>query len=238
MRITSDGWLEATASGLPAITRVPSPRATTLEADLKWPIGVVWHWTGGPARGPGFAPALAEEIRTYNKATDRAASWHVLVAKDGRIFQSVQFNRGSWHAGRPARIGGKPVKEGSSWNALAWPGRLFANVNRCTAGIELENSGRLEQRDGKFFCWPFDAHNEIPAERAVKHGDLYFDDFPLAQEMAATRLLQAMALTFKLTRDASQYGHMMIDPARKEDPGPLWQEVILPRILDRVFGAE
>lgn len=248
MRFGLDGWLEPAASGLPEVIKVPSVRTSSLAADLKVPLGIVWHWTGGVCRGVGASKWLADSIRTFDRTKDRPASWHVLVAKDGRIFQSVPANMGAWHVGRPGRIGGLPVKPGAQWDATAWPGRLFANVNAATLGVELENSGRLEKVGDKFFCWPFwldpdnrdsgpDPKLEIEPARAVLHGAQWFDAYPEAQEMAATRLLQAAVLAFRWSRDVAQYGHVMFDPARKEDPGPVWQEIVLPRILDRVFGA-
>jgi N-acetyl-anhydromuramyl-L-alanine amidase AmpD len=231
MNVGNDHWLVTQESGLPAVLKVPSSRTTDLAVELGGPAGIVWHWTGGPARGPAFATALAGEIRTFNPSRDRAASWHVLVAKDGRLLQSIPFNRGSWHVGRPGRIAGK----------------LHANINRATVGVELENSGRLEQVGGKFYCWPFwlnpDHHDtgpdpklEIPAERAELCGGVHFDAFPLAQEVAAARLMSALVLKYKITREDCQYGHRDFDPVRKEDPGALWQEVVLQRVLKRVFG--
>jgi N-acetyl-anhydromuramyl-L-alanine amidase AmpD len=214
----------------------------------------VWHWTAGPARGSAFARALAESIRSFNRATDRAASWHVLLAKDGRIFQSIPFDRGSWHVGRPGRIGGKPVRlladgNGPVWDATAWTGRLFANINQATVGIELENSGRLLEQNGRFYCWPFwhdpdhpdtgvDPTLEIPSDRAVLIGDTWYDDFPQPQRDMATKVLRALVQRYAWSRDVAQYGHLMFDPARKEDPGPAWLGRYLPDILDRVFGGE
>lgn len=247
MKVNDSMWLEETASGLPPVIRVPSVRATSLEEPK--PLGLVWHWTGGPARGPAFASALAEEIRTYDKNKDRAASWHVLLAKDGRVIQSVPFDKGSWHVGRPGRIGGAPSKPADKWDSLAWPGRLYANINRVTVGVELENSGKLEKVGDKFYCWPYwlnpaappaervpDPKVEIPASRTTLVGSVWYDDFPSAQQEAAQRLVTALVLRFKWARDVCQYGHVMFDPGRKEDPGPRWLEVLLPKILDGVFG--
>ena len=250
MHVGDDGWMVEDAAGFPALTRVPSVRSGTLAADLKGPLGIVWHWTGGHCAATVYAQALAEEIRTYNKLTDRAASWHFLIAKNGRVIQSIQTNRGSWHVGRPGRIGGAPTLLDGKWDAVAgWGGRLFANINAATIGVELENSGRLEKVGERFYRWPFwldpdkrdsgpDPRMETPAARAVLQGGAWYDEFPQAQEMAATRLLQACAVKFGWAREVCRYGHLMFDPSRREDPGALWLDVVLPRILDRVYGAK
>jgi len=258
MKVDEAGWL-ATAAGEAPVLRVPSVRSNPLEEKL--PLGIVWHWTGGHSRNTIYAKALADEIRTFNRATDRAASWHALISKDGTIIQSVPFVAGSWHAGRPGRIGGKPAQvqthmnpvtglpDGApTWDATAWPGKLYANINRVTIGIELVNAGRLEKVGEKFYCWPFwlnpDNHDagpdpkyEIEATRAVRIEGVWFDDFPPAQREAAQRLLGALVLKYRWSRDVSQYGHLMFDPTRKEDPGPLWLGTYLPTLLDGVFGA-
>lgn len=251
MKITPEGWLEAVEEGLPAVTRAPSVRTTGLDSPK--PLGIVWHWTGGPALGPAYAAALADEIRTFDPTKDRSASWHVLVAKNGRIIQSVPFTKGSWHVGRPGRIGAKPVKVNGAWDATAWPGtggKLFGNINRCTVGVELENSGRLVKVGNQFACWPFyvdphtpesglDHHYVIPSERAAGPVDgVFYDSFPPAQIAAATRLLQVLAATYGWTRDVSAYSHFQFDPTRREDAGPVWMEQVLPGMLDSVYGKE
>lgn len=250
MIVDSAGWLQAAAEGLPPVLRVSSVRVTQL--DGQGPAGIVWHWTGGRCRSPEFAVALAEEIRNYDKTKDRAASWHVLVARDGRIFQSIPFNKGSWHVGRPGRIGAPPVLgPDGKWDATAWPGgRLVANVNKVTVGVELENAGRLVQVAGKFYCWPFysnptaagalrmpDPRLELDPSRAVKVGGAFFDDFPADQQQAALRLVQALRLKYGLARDVCRYEHRQFDPSRKEDPGDRWSLELLPGILDGAFGA-
>jgi N-acetyl-anhydromuramyl-L-alanine amidase AmpD len=248
--VDSAGWLQAAAEGLPPVIKVPSTRVTQL--DGQGPAGIVWHWTGGRCRSPEFAVATVNEIREYDKAKDRAASWHVLIARDGRVFQSIPFTKGSWHVGRPGRIGAPPtVGPDGKWDATAWAGgRLVANVNKVTVGVELENAGRLVQVAGKFYCWPFysnptavvalrlpDPRLELDASRAIKVGDAFFDDFPADQQQAAGRLVQALHLKYGLIRDVCRYGHVMFDQGRKEDPGSRWLDQLLPAILDGAFGG-
>src|SRR5262245_43281835 len=120
MRIDDEGWLVA-EDGDPAVTRYPTVRRYALVVPA--PLGIVWHWTAGRG-GPGFAEALARRVQTYRRGIDRAASWNVLIAKDGGIHQSAPLTVGTWHVGRPGVIAG----------------RRFENVNRATVGCELENA--------------------------------------------------------------------------------------------------
>ena len=111
--IDDEGWLHGFG-----VVRYPSIRSYELTSD--GPIGIVWHYT---ATNVGTAKSLAKRIRKYRRGKDRAASWHVVIAEDGTIYQSVPFERGAWHCGR-GRIDGH-------------------RVNKCTAGIEMEGQGTV-----------------------------------------------------------------------------------------------
>lgn len=230
MRVDREGWLVA-EDGDPVVVRHPTVRTCPLA--VAQPLGIVWHWTGG-CGGPGYAERLALRTRTYRRGVDRAASWHVLVAKDGVIYQSAPFLVGTWHVRRPGTIAG----------------RHFENVNRATVGCELENAGRLRKIGDRFCCWPYwsnpgaprqerrpDPRCAVDASRAmVVPGQGTFDAFPTEQEAAAARLLAALVARFGWTREVCVHGHRDFTTS-KEDPGPLWAEAVLPRVLDVVFGA-
>ncbi len=222
MLVNVEGWIEG------ATQRI-SPRSSHLKVPS--PLGIVWHYTGG-AGGKGYAEKLAHRIEHYDRATDRPASWHLLIAKDGEVFQSVSALRGSWHVGRPGKIAGTN----------------FENVNHSTVGVELENAGRLKRvNGGQWFCWPYwsdkekglpDPACEVHASRAVRvQGEGSFDCFPFTQEAAAIDVLSSLVERFGWTRDVCGYGHRDFDYPRKEDPGPLWARTVLPRILDAVFAG-
>lgn len=230
MRVDDEGWL-VHEDGDPRVVRCPTVRTCALEVPA--PLGMVWHWTAGRG-GPGYAETLARRAQRYRRGVDRPASWHVLVAKDGTVYQSAPFTVGTWHVGRPGVVAG----------------RRFENVNRATVGCELENAGRLRQLGGRFYCWPYftnpaaPAHERRPEPRCavdaaravVVPGEGTFDAFPPEQEAAAARLLAALVARFGWVREACAYGHRDFTP-HKEDPGPLWADVVLPRVLDAVFGA-
>lgn len=111
LEVDAEGWLAG-----PGVKLYPSVRNSRLTTTS--PIGIVWHYT---ATDHGTAHRMAKRIRTYKRGKDRAASWHVCVAADGTLYQSVSFLRGAWHC-RRGSIGGH-------------------RINACTVGIELEGHG-------------------------------------------------------------------------------------------------
>jgi N-acetyl-anhydromuramyl-L-alanine amidase AmpD len=229
MKVDGKGWL-APEEGDPIVRQVPTAR--TYKLTTPTPLGIVWHYTADRG-GPGYAEALARRVQNYKRGVDRPASWHVLIAKDGTIFQSAPFSVGTWHVGRPGVIAG--------WR--------FDNINHATVGCELENAGRLRKIGDRVYCWPYftnpdapaaerhpDPHCAVDLERAVPTKEGLFDAFTAAQEVSATALLRALATSYHFSREVSAYGHIDFDAPRKEDPGPVWVETVLPRVLDRVFG--
>lgn len=230
MKIDDKGWL-VSEDGDPVLKRYPTVRTYELAAPA--PLGIVWHYTAGRG-GAGFAEALARRAQTFRRGVDRPASWHVLVAKDGAIYQSAPFTVGTWHVGRPGVIAG----------------RRFDNINHATVGCELENAGRLRKLGDRVYCWPYYVNPDAPEyerrpdprcalemERAVVTNEGLFDAFTAMQEASATALLRALAARFGWTREVSAYGHIDFDSPRKEDPGPIWKQTVLPRVLDKVFGG-
>lgn len=231
MRIDENGWLIAEAGDM---TVKHYPTARTYPLSVPKPLGIVWHWTAGRG-GPGFAESLARRAQPYRKGVDRPASWHVLVAKDGTIYQSAPFTVGTWHVGRPGTISGK----------------RFENINRATVGCELENAGRLRMIDGQCYCWPYWLNPGAPkhelrsdpacridkARAVIASAEGLFDEFPREQEASALKLLVALAGLCGWARDSCSFGHVDFDWPRKEDPGPLWKQVHLKRILDTAFDG-
>jgi hypothetical protein len=225
LHIGPDGWLAACDA--PAVIRVPTVRTTTL-LDPE-PLALVWHWTAGdyaPDHGHADSVSLAKWIAERPPATEPGASWHILIDKDGALVQSAPVVVGTWHVGKPGAIRGRTV----------------LNVNRCTVGVEFENAGRLEEHDGRFYAWPYRGADgkpspkyEVDRSRAQAGRGGLFDAFTAAQETSAELLVRALVERFRWPREAFTYGHVHFDFPRKTDPGPIWLEEILPRLLSRVF---
>lgn len=213
---------------------------------------VTWHYTD--TRNAG-AVNLAKRIA---KAGD-SRSCHAWIDRAGIIAQSASFERGTWHAGSATAALFKRDTLGLSpvlWEMLtpAQRGKLRGfGANSFAAGIELENVGAVRLvpvgNGTSLWCgWPFrfDYRDKsgvlvkpaiVPADevsaRDATHGHHMFT---LPQRDAAARVVGSLARRYGLTRAMCSLTHAMIDPTRREDPGPLWTGTHLPAILDAVFG--
>ena len=83
---------------------------------------IVLHYTAGTS---------AESSALFLTRPDVSASAHVVIGREGEVFQLVPFNIEAWHAGK-------------SWYA----GR--GGLNRYSIGIELDNLGKLRFSGGLF----------------------------------------------------------------------------------------
>lgn len=87
------------------------------------PDTIVLHYTAGwTTKG---------DVATLS-TSDRPASAHIVLGRDGEIFQIVPFNRKAWHAG-PSRFNGR------------------SNVNDFSIGIEVSNAGWIKQLTNGYF---------------------------------------------------------------------------------------
>ena len=82
---------------------------------LEGPDMIVLHYTAGTS---------AESSALFLTRPDVSASAHLVIGRDGEVFQLVPFNIEAWHAGK-------------SWYA----GR--GGLNHYSIGIELDNLGKL-----------------------------------------------------------------------------------------------
>ena len=89
---------------------------------LEGPDMIVLHYTAGTS---------AESSALFLTRPDVSASAHVVIGREGEVFQLVPFNIEAWHAGK-------------SWYA----GR--GGLNRYSIGIELDNLGKLRFSGGWF----------------------------------------------------------------------------------------
>jgi N-acetylmuramoyl-L-alanine amidase len=157
------------------------------------PDTVVIHYTAGASARSSVKTLCAKGTR---------ASAHLVIGREGDIYQLVPFDTVAWHAGRSS-----------------YKGR--SGFNRYSVGIELDNPGQLTPNgSGGFLTW----YNKLVApEKAVRavhrnqREPSWWHRFKDVQieltEMICRLLIEKYDIQMIL-------GHEEIAPQRKVDPGP------------------
>jgi len=144
------------------------------------------------------------DARYFETRTKKQASAHLILGREGVLYQSVNLEVIAHHAGRSI-----------------WRGRT--SVNRFSIGIEIDNWGPLDRGpDGLYRSWAGTVvPEEIVFEGYHKNGDrenYYWERYPVAQLNALDELTQCLLDEYGSLRDIA--GHDDIAPNRKSDPGP------------------
>lgn len=173
---------------------VPFHASPNASGKLSDPQAIVIHFTAGR----GFEQSIAWLCNPKAKA-----SAHLIVARDGRIAQLVEFNRRSWHAG-----------------TSSWEGR--ARLNEWSIGVELDNFGRLTKSgrgEWRTYWGEIVPDDEVIVARHKSGGEeCGWHDFPEAQVLAAYAACEALIDAFPSIDLV--LGHDDVAPGRKADPGP------------------
>ena len=156
---------------------------------LEGPDMIVLHYTAGTS---------AESSALFLTRPDVSASAHLVIGRDGEVFQLVPFNIEAWHAGK-------------SWYA----GR--GGLNRYSIGIELDNLGKLRFSGNLFIA---------ECGRVVTPDEVYTDcsgDSPTYWHRYTARQIRVLREICTLLEETypirDVVGHSLITP-RKIDPGP------------------
>lgn len=177
MNITDDHWLDP-------VTKDPIAGGSAM------PIRrcLVIHFTSGAT-----AQSSIDSMR------DNGLSCHLVIDRDGTIYQCRPFNKQCSHAGR------------SRWKDPN-TGHLHTGVNSFGIGIELANAGNDEALAKRWTKLPLVTarhRNESSAEK--------WEAYPAEQVAACHEAAKVIVARYKLD-DVT--GHDCIAPERKNDPGP------------------
>ena len=167
-----------------------------------------------PNRGGPFAEGLPDTLVIHYTAgsnaqsaidtlsdPERRVSAHLVVGRDGSIAQLLPFDTVGWHAGEST-----------------WQGRT--GLNNYAIGIEIDNAGQLEEKEGQCVSWFGRAY---PADEVVwgvhrNQEELTpWHAFPYEQIRVVDELCSLLVATYAIT---TIVGHEEIAPGRKIDPGP------------------
>lgn len=149
---------------------------------------LVIHFTAG---------ASALSSINYWRELKSGVCAHLVIDRDGTIYQCRPFNRTAGHAGP------------SKW-ADPKTGILYEGLNKCSIGIELANGGDT---------FPTKFSKLAPVSARHKNGGAFvqWETFPQAQLSACTEVSKALVARYNLD---DVVGHDDIAPDRKNDPGP------------------
>lgn len=170
------------------------------------PSMLVMHYTAGGS-GKGSANYL------FNPHSP-SSSAHLLVDRDGTVYQLSDLNIVCWHAG-----------------ASSWRGKN--GINNYGIGIELANWG----------YWRTEISKSVPDPAAAgwlrarhKNGGavLYWEPYPEKQMKAAEDLCEWVLKQFQDIKAVDFVGHDDISPGRKSDPGPAFPWPRFRDLYDRV----
>lgn len=154
---------------------------------------LIIHYTAGGS---------AESSANHLSNPDVDASAHLVIGRNGEIFQIVPFNKIAWHAGK-SQYGGK------------------IRLNNYSIGIELDNAGILTKTGNEYQSWFGKKYMQSEVMEAVHRNESQ----PKFWHIYTEKQLQVNESVTKLI--LSKYegivnilGHEEISPGRKQDPGP------------------
>ena len=156
---------------------------------LEGPDMIVLHYTAGTS---------AESSALFLTRPEVSASAHVVIGREGEVFQLVPFNIEAWHAGKSS-----------------YKGR--SELNRYSIGIELDNLGQLQLEGGKFVA---ECGKEVPVKEVYSEdsGEMptYWHDYTDEQMRVLNEVCGLLVDTYPI---GDIVGHSDVTP-RKVDPGP------------------
>jgi N-acetylmuramoyl-L-alanine amidase len=181
--------IEAQVGEQPIVIK-PTPNVVK-SASFK-PTYLIIHFTAG---------RNAESSVNWLTNPDAKASVHLVIGRDGKIYQLAPFNVITWHAGA------------SNWMGLD-------GLNQHSIGIELDNAGRLEKQGNTWLSWfkgQYNAEDVLVAKH--KHWDKEegWHEYTEAQIESCLEVSKLIVKEYKLQ---DVLGHDDIAPYRKVDPGP------------------
>jgi N-acetylmuramoyl-L-alanine amidase len=175
----------------PDVVYSPSPNMGG-KFNMKEMDTLVIHYTGGSSA----RSSVAHLCRASSKA-----SAHLVIGRDGSVFQLIPFNTVAWHAGQSS-----------------WEGRTGFNLY--SIGIELDNAGALNQTQGSFVSWFGRTYPPSEVLIATHHNETSPRAWHTYTELQMAKLEEISRLLIDTYQIKHVLGHDEISPGRKQDPGP------------------
>lgn len=178
MNVTPEHWLNAAKK---------EPLAGGSSMNIRRFL-VIHHTAGGTA---------LSSINFWRSPEAKGASAHLVVDRDGTIFQCRPFSKTCGHAGV------------SSWTDPR-TGVKYNNLNSCSIGIEIANGGD---------SYPTRFSKLQPITAKHKNGGpvTQWEQYTPEQIATVTEIAKVLVKRYNLD---DVVGHEDIAPSRKNDPGP------------------
>lgn len=188
-----------------------SQRETPNRGGIIEPRYLVYHFTAGEN--------IQSAVDWFCNPESKASA-HLVIGRDGRIYQLAPFNVRTWHAGR------------SNWEGVS-------GLNQCSIGIEMVNAGRLSKSGDSYISWfnvEYPKNEVVEARHKSEDTVSYWHAYTEVQIECAMELAEMLVNTYNLR---GIVGHDDIAPGRKSDPGPAFPlENIRSRVLNRYEPRE
>lgn len=171
------------------------------------PDSIIIHFTAGRS---------AESSVEWFKNPEAKASAHLVIDRDGKVIQMVEFNHKAWHAG-----------------VSRWSDR--SGFNNFSIGIELDNPGRLTKVNDRFYSWfKKEYPKDVVVEAKHKHEQeiSYWHNFTDRQIESCFNVCKLLMENYNIQE---VLGHEDIAPFRKKDPGPAFP---MESFRAKLFGRE
>ena len=168
------------------------------------PDTIVIHYTAGRS---------AASSANYLCKNDIKASAHLVIGRDGKIYQLVPFDIVAWHAGKSAYAG-------REW------------LNKYSIGIELDNAGPLEKVGDEYQAWfgaKYKANEVMYATHRNETNPAYWHAYTEKQIETCQLVCELLIAQYGII---TIVGHEEIAPRRKRDPGPAFP---LDKFRERLF---
>jgi len=157
------------------------------------PDSIIIHYTAGSS--------AESAVRSLSNPKQKVSA-HLVVGRDGKIYQLVPFDTVAWHAGRST-----------------WQGR--EGYNKYSIGIEIDNAGILEPNgSGKYLSWfnrVYDTDEVIKGVHRNQKTAKYWHRYSEEQIDAVFDICETLSSEYAIKE---VLGHEEISPSRKTDPGP------------------
>lgn len=146
---------------------------------------LVLHFTSGAS--------AKSSIDFWRSTAAQGACAHIVIDRNGTVYQCRPFNKTCGHAGKSQ-----------------WAG--FDGLNSCSIGIELANAGDNAPLAKRWTKLPL-----VTAKHKNGGKETEWEAYPEEQLRACEEVAKALVERYKLD---DVVGHEDIAPTRKNDPGP------------------